>query len=129
MKLIITGKCPNLEGKGHLGFEISITDKGPCLKITDNSGGGTYSGEPIPILNLFECVKDKQYFRLNDWSDLIPGKNNNTQGFACAVLLHIGVVEKVDGGYAFVSSAATGTVIFEGKAASATMRLSLSDAV
>ena len=138
--ITITGECPKLEGQGLLSFEISVVGGCFCLRVTDNAGPvmprgegggewpGTHMSDPTPIHELFKRVESKRDFQLKEW-DHLPGDNNNP-GFVCAVLVHIGIVEKLEsrGHYAFVKDVATGTVIFEGRAGGAAVRLNFEDA-
>lgn len=106
----ITGRAPKLKKSlGHIDYVISMDDDGLYLQITRNlkSDGeeekgksGTFTRKRIHLLGLFERIvtisKVEGSFAPRHLGHVIPGSNNNDQGFVVAILMDIRFVEPVD---------------------------------
>jgi hypothetical protein len=93
--------CLSNTGKSTLGYSIGANGKGDVhFKLTSNSGAGHFSSSWISFTDVQTAFKA--------WPQDLPvtsmalrplsrGKSANDAGFACAVLVALGFLEKVPG--------------------------------
>ncbi|WP_207796445.1 hypothetical protein [Pseudohalioglobus lutimaris] len=93
--------CPTNTGKSTLGYQIGTNEKGIVqLKLTSNSGGGHFSSSWISFSDVQAALKawpQDQPITSMALRPLSRGKSANDAGFACAVLVAEGFLEKITG--------------------------------
>jgi hypothetical protein len=99
--IIKESTCTTSTGKSTLGYQIGIDEKGTAhFKLTSNSGGGHFTSAWISLTEVQAALKA--------WPNDTPvtsmalrplsrGKSANDAGFACAVLVAEGFLEKIPG--------------------------------
>lgn len=102
IRILKTGTCPTLSGKGTLQYHVGCSPDGDIhLRVHANSGSGFFSREFISM-NAIQRVSntiplDKpitSYMLLNP---IYVGRSQNSPGFMLAVLKQEGLVIPVDG--------------------------------
>ena len=101
LTIIKEATCPTNTGKSTLGYQIGIDAKGEVhFILASNSGGGHFTSSWMSFTDVLAA--------LDAWSTDLPvtsmalrplsrGKSANDAGFACAVLVAEGFLEKVPG--------------------------------
>jgi hypothetical protein len=93
--------CPSFTGKSTLGFQIGTDKKGEAdFKLTFNSGGGQFTSSWISFTDVQAALKawpQDQPVTSMALRPLFEGKSANDAGFACAVLVTEGFLEKISG--------------------------------
>lgn len=99
LRVIKSAMCTSLNGKSQHTYNISIDPHGEIfLYITQSSGGGYWSREPVPmsaIQKLLADVPSDQSITSFLLHPLFSGKSQNNSGFMWAVLKAEGLVELV----------------------------------
>ena len=75
--------CKSLSGRSTLGYVI----EGNTLRIVSNSGGGSFSPDPVSLAQL-EGLMDANagHLKTKHLAQLFAGKSVNTAGFVLAAL-------------------------------------------
>ena len=93
--------CPSSTGKSTLGYQIGTDEKGDLqFKLTSNSGGGHFTSSWISFTAVQSALKawpQDQPVTSMALRPLFNGKSANDAGFACAVLVAEGFLEKISG--------------------------------
>jgi hypothetical protein len=92
VKVINSATCLSLSGKSNITYQVGTDpDSNIYLRIYENSGGGFYSREWVPLAEVQKLIdaapKDRP---LSSWSlhQLFRGKSVNTPAFFMAALVH-----------------------------------------
>jgi hypothetical protein len=93
--------CLSSTGKSTLGYQIGTDEKGSVhFKLTSNSGGGQFTSSWISFTDVQAALKawpQHQPVTSMALRPLSKGKSANNAGFACAVLVSEGFLEKIPG--------------------------------
>jgi len=91
MKVLKTATCKTISAKSTLTYQVGSEDDELYIRITNNTGGGFYSGEWV-AMNDIRAILDEHpegtpvsSFML---APIFSGKSVNTPGFALSVLVH-----------------------------------------
>jgi hypothetical protein len=90
-----TDTCFSLRGTSTLTYDVGVdTEHQIYIRITKNSGSGTFDGRWISVTELCNAIDaNKDRFASTVWKPLFRKKDNNTAGFLMAVLRAEGIVE------------------------------------
>ena len=110
MRIIKIASCPTCSGKAKLTYHFGCTkDNQLDIRIVENSGGGFFSEEWVPLKGIQEALdKAPHPITAIPFINLFIGKSVNTPGFLLAVLKHEGFVKLLEGkirGYEKLDSA------------------------
>jgi hypothetical protein len=101
INVIKEATCPSNTGKSTLGYEIGTNGKGVVhFKLTSNSGGGHFGSSWMSFTDVRAALKawpQDQPVTSMALRPLSKGKSANDAGFACAVLVAEGFLEKISG--------------------------------
>ena len=103
-RILKEANCPSLSGNTTLQYQIGCDDqKTLYVRIKENSGGGFFNKEYVPLADLLDVIGDQQSpFTSSVFKKLFLGKSNNTQCFLLAVLLAEGLVTATESHYSAV---------------------------
>ncbi|MDI1363178.1 MAG: hypothetical protein PSU72_14015, partial [Methylotenera sp.] len=99
MRIIKIASCPTCSGKANLTYHFGCNkDNQVHIRIIENSGGGFFSEEWIPLKATLDAL-DKAAHPITaiPFINLFIGKSVNTPGFLLAVLKHEGLVKLLEG--------------------------------
>ncbi|HPV32295.1 MAG TPA: hypothetical protein PLW03_05785 [Methylotenera sp.] len=94
IRIIKINKCKSLSGKSILEYQIGCHgDSDTFVRITNNSGGGWFSGEWVYLKNLIAALESTtQLLTSYAFQALFKGKSDNTAAFLFAALKEEGLV-------------------------------------
>ncbi|MDP3609453.1 MAG: hypothetical protein U1D41_14595 [Nitrosomonas sp.] len=100
IRIIKEATCPSLSGKSTLTYHIGCNSESDILlRVVDNTGGGFFSKEWVPLNAIFQAFDkkavDKPIVSLLLYP-LFQGKSLNTPAFLLAVLKQEGLVSPLE---------------------------------
>lgn len=100
-RVLKKANCPSLSGGSTLLYQIGCDDqKTLYVRIKENSGGGFFNKEYVPLQYLLDAINDQQSpFTSSVFKKLFVGKSNNTQCFMLAIMLAEGLVTPIERRY------------------------------
>lgn len=94
MHTLKSGSCPTLSGSSTLAYAVGIdAQTRTCISITGASGGGLYSGEPVPFKDIQNALKKSDPITSSALREVFTSRSSNTPGFLLAVLVKEKLVE------------------------------------
>ena len=93
IKPLRTATCPTLSGKATLTYDVGQdSSKALHFRITENDGGGFFSGEWIPWSHIEAAIGKAEPVTSICLRPLFKGKSVNTSGFLLASLIAEGLL-------------------------------------
>ena len=98
-RIIKIATCPTCSGKTSLTYHFGSTEENQVyIRIVENSGGGFFSEEWVPLNATLEALEKAPHpITAVPFISLFKGKSVNTPGFLLAVLKHEGLVKLLEG--------------------------------
>mgnify|MGYP005849085989 CR=1 FL=1 len=104
-RILKEASCQPLSGGStSLLYQIGCDDeKALYVRIKENSGGGFFNKEYVPLQSLLDAISDQQSpFTSSVFKKLFVGRSNNNQCFMLAILLAEGLVTATESHYSAV---------------------------
>ena len=101
VRVLKTGTCPTLSGRGQLTYEVGTDDAANvAIRLVANSGGGFFNEQWVPIAAITKILQSPHVKKGLTSTTLIPiyrGKSANSPALLTAVLKAEGAIRLQEG--------------------------------
>jgi hypothetical protein len=102
IKVLRGDRTFTLSGRSSIGYQIGLhEDSNPLIRISENSGGGHFSGEWVSLESIYRSLEDQPpngRFSSSLLRPLLRSRGANTPSFLMSALLHLGLVTRSETG-------------------------------